>query len=215
MAWAHKIERRGSVSVADAVALVLIASCVTTGCYRWLEMRDSVATVVFVSTWLLGAVTKVGALRRGQYRPLKIDRQNGQAMGLMMAAGTLPWFAIAWLRAAYPWVPLWEPVKFPLAVTACGIALAAIAFAKPCIQRIGTCRPGSRNFSLLVDGLVPASAIFLVSGSPFVGFVSCLWLALLLKKETGVTDFIAEQAIEPRPAPQVAIAVEPALLPAT
>ena len=201
--------------MADAVALVLIASGVTSGCYRLLEMRDSVATVVFVSTWLLGAVTRVGALRRGQYQPLKVNKQNGQAMGLMIAAGTLPWFAVAWLRAAYPWVPLWEPVKFPLAVTACGIALAAIAFAKPCIQRIGTCRPGSREFSLLVDGLVPASAIFLVSGSPFVGFVSCLWLALLLKEETGVTAFMATQAIEPRPVPQVAIAAQHALLPAT
>ena len=201
--------------MADAVALVLIASGVTAGCYRLLEMRDSVATVVFVSTWLLGAVTRVGALRRGQYQPLKINRQNGQAMGLMIAVGTLPWFAVAWLRAAYPWLPLWEPVKFPFAVTACGIALAVVAFAKPCIQRIGTCRPGSREFSLLVDGLVPASAIFLVSGSPFVGLVSCLWLALLLRKGTGVTAFIAEQAMEPTPVPQVAITAQPELLPAT
>jgi hypothetical protein len=209
------MQRRRSASVADAVALVLIASSVTAGCFQLLAMRDSLAIVVFVSTWLLGAVTRVSALRRGQYQPLRITRNNGQAMGLMIAAGTLPWFAVAWLRAAYPWVPLWEPVKFPLVVTACGIALAVVAFAKPCIQRIGTCRPGSREFSLLVDGLVPASAIFLVSGSPFVGFVSCLWLALLLRKETGVTAFMAEQAIEPRPVPRVAITAQPALLPAT
>lgn len=206
------VKRRGSASVADAAALVLIASGVTAGCYELLAMRDSVAIVIFVSTWLLGAVTRVGALRRGQYQPLKVTKQNGRAMGLMVAAGTLPWFAVAWLRAAYPWVPVWEPVDFPAAVKVCGIALAAFAFVKPCIQRIGAYRPGSRDFSLLVDGLVPASAIFLVSGSPFVGFVSCLWLGLLLRKETGVTAFITDQSIEPRPVPQVAIASHPAAL---
>jgi len=214
MAWTLRTGRRGTASVADAAALVLIASGVTAGCYRLLSMHDSVAIVVFVSTWLLGAVSRVGALRRGHYQPLKINKQNGHAMGLMIAAGTLPWFALAWLRAAYPWVPVWDPLKFPMVVQACGIVLATVAFAKPCIQRVGIYRPGSRDFSLLIDGFVPASAIFLVSGSPFVGFVSCLWLTLLLKKETGVTAFIADQAIE-TPAPQVALGPQPVLLPAT
>ena len=89
------------------------------------------------------------------------------------------------------------------------------AIARPtpaCIQRVWIYRPGSREFSLLIDGLVPASAIFLVSGSPFVGFVSCLWLSLLLQKETDVTAFISDQAIE-MPAPQVTIGVGPVLVP--
>ena len=214
MAWPFASQRRSTASIADAVALVLIASGVTAGCYELLAMRDSVAIVVFVSTWLCGAVGRVTALRRGQYRPLKVNKRNGRAMALMIAAGTLPWFAVAWLRALYPWLPVWDPVKFPAAVQACGVILAAAAFAKPCIQRIGSHRPGSRDFSLLVDGLVPASAIFLVSGSPFVGFVSCLWLGLLLKKETGVTAFISDQAIE-MPAPQIVISAQPALVPAT
>lgn len=212
MAWTLRTGRRRTASVADAAALILIASGVTAGCYRLLGMHDSVAIVVFVSTWLLGAVSRVGALRRGHYQPLKINKQNGHAMGLMIAAGTLPWFALAWLRAAYPWLPVWDPLKFPMVVQACGIVLATVAFAKPCIQRVWTYRPGSREFSLLIDGLVPASAIFLVSGSPFVGFVSCLWLSLLLQKETGVTAFISDQAIE-MPAPRVMIGVEPVLVP--
>ncbi len=205
MAWRCVREGRDSALPADAAALVLIASGVTAGCYDLLGMHDPVAIVVFVSTWLSGAVTRVGALRRGEYQPMRVNTQNGRTIGLMIAAGTLPWFGVAWLRAAYPWGAVWDPVVFPLPVQACGIALAVAAFAKPCIRRIGGYPPGSREFSLLLDGLLPASAIFLVSGSPFVGVVSCLWLAVLLARHTEV---------EPSE-PEVAISTQPGLVPAS
>jgi hypothetical protein len=164
-------------------------------------VQNSVLLVVFVVAWLAPAARRLSEFRRGQYSPLKVQR-NGHAVWLTLVAGTGPWALLMAGYKLFPAAPLWIPSTLPIWVSVVGVALALVTVAwSPSAEYTR-----AANSSLFVPRLtrypqVLTLALLLISGSLVIGIVFLCWLAavgaLHLQRTFGWEAFFAGGSLRP------------------
>jgi hypothetical protein len=166
----------------DVIALALITSYMTMVSVKLLALHEHLPIVIFVVTWLSGAVSRVSQFRQGRRPALKAGVDNGRAMALTLAAGTAPWFGLGWFEFAYPDSPIWKPVHISAPMYAVGLLLAVATVALPFIRRArsGHVSDAPAASQGIAATLVPMAAIFLLSGSLVIALSSIIWLAALV-----------------------------------
>jgi hypothetical protein len=165
----------------DVIALALITSYMTMVSVKLLGLQEHLPIVIFVVTWLSGAVSRVSQFRQGRRPALKAGSDGGRAMALTLAAGTAPWLGLGWLQFAYPDSPIWRPVQISGPMYAIGLLLAVATVALPFIRRarLATVCAAPAASQGITATLVPMAAIFLLSGSLVIALSSTIWLVAL------------------------------------
>src|SRR5688572_29525853 len=98
---------RGAFCPTDMIVVALITSCMTKVAGDLLGIHSQVPVVIFVVTWLCGAVSCLSDFRHGRRPALKVGAENRRAVALKIAAGTAPCLALGWLHYASPDSAIW------------------------------------------------------------------------------------------------------------
>src|SRR5262245_45847929 len=98
------------------------------------RVEDRVVLVILTVAWVASAVRRVSDFRQGRCRAVRIDRSDRVSMGLLLAFGTAPWFALEVLRNGYPDSVLWTRLEVSPGFTVIGIIAAVTTVGWPMIR---------------------------------------------------------------------------------